>query len=145
MAGPPEGNQNGVKLKDPDLRQRAYDQYCKWLARGKSWKTFTFIEKDSNGGLIMCTGRTIESYLKEFPLEFPSIKKEIAFAQGYAHWEGVVDGSADGSNKDACTPSLNMLMRNKYDWDKETKESITSPKEFDQTLEIVKPNTPNPT
>jgi hypothetical protein len=113
------GNQNGVKIKDPDLRQKAYDKYCEWLAKGKTKKSFTFVE-----GELMCTWQTIESYVKLYPSEFNSLKQEVAYAQGYAHWESVVDGSAEGSNKDASTASLNMLMRNKYKWDIEEKSKI---------------------
>lgn len=134
MAGAPEGNTNAAKLTTPELRKEAYDAYCTWLARGKTKRSFSFVKGD-----IMCTYRAIEEYIKNFPIELDPVKKEVAFAQGYAHWEGVVDGSADGSNKDACTPSLNMLMRNKYSWDKEEKAQENSPKEFDTQLDIVKP------
>lgn len=111
MAAHP-GNQYGVKLKDPELRQIAYQRYCDWLARGKSKKSFTFVE-----GQFMCHWQTIESYIKTYPEEFDPIKKEVAYAQGYAYWENITDGTADGSNKEACVPALNMTMRNKFSWD----------------------------
>lgn len=118
MAGGAQpGNQFGVKIKHPDLRQKAYEQYCAWLARGKSSRSFTFVEGD-----LMCTGKTIESYIKEYPHEFPPIQKEVAYSQGMSVWESVVEDSAKGSNKDANTASLQMLMRNKYGWDKEEKK-----------------------
>ncbi len=116
MGGVVFGNKNGTKIKSPDLRQKAYDQYCKWLARGKSSRSFSFVEGD-----LICTGKTIESYIKDNTTEFPPAKREAAYAQGMAHWESVVDGTAEGSNKQACVPALNMLMRNKFGWDKEEK------------------------
>ena len=112
-----KGNQNGVKLKDPAVRQLAYKQYCAWLALGKSWLSFTFVHE-----FLMCTGETIESYIKLYPDEFPPIQKEIAFKQGYAKWEEITEDSAIGKNKDANTASLQMVMRNKFKWDKKTDE-----------------------
>jgi hypothetical protein len=50
--------------------------------------------------------------------EFPAEQIQIAKSKGYAHWEKVVEDSADGSNQKASTASLQMLMRNKYGWDK---------------------------
>jgi len=131
---PPKGNKFGLKLKEPDLRQKAYHQYCEWIARGKSQKSFTFVEGD-----LMCTYRTIESYMKENANEFPAIQMEIAKSRGYQRWEQVVEDSAEGHNKDANTASLQMLMRNKFDWDKVDSSAASSPKEFDATLNIVKP------
>jgi hypothetical protein len=106
------GNQKGLKIKDPAARQRAYDAYCAWLARGKTKKSFTFIEDD-----LMCTWQTIESYLKTFPTEFNPTKKEVAYAEGCAKWEQLVDDTGEGSNKNTSVPTLNMIMRNKYKWD----------------------------
>lgn len=112
----PEGNENGLKLKDPELRQKAYQKYCEWIARGKSSRSFTFV--DAN---VMCTGQTIESYIRNNPIEFPAIHKEIAKAKGYAYWEQIVEDSASGINQNANTASLQMVMRNKFDWDRNDK------------------------
>lgn len=117
--GPPKNNKNGLKLKEPDVRQEAYEKYCEWLAMGKSSRSFTFKKGD-----LMCVGRTMESYIRDNPLEFPPLKKELAYCQGYAIWEQVVEESAKGINKDASTASLQMLMRNKYNWDKEDKDPV---------------------
>lgn len=135
------GNQNGVKIKDPDLRQKAYKQFCEWLAKGKSPRSFTFIE-----GALMCTGKTVESYIKEYPAEFPPIHKEVAFANGYAIWEQVVEDSATGKNQRANTASLQMTMRNKYLWD--TKEHVSNIEEKQSDLknysEALKANRESP-
>lgn len=112
-----KGNQNGLALKDSDIRQQAYGQYCEWLAKGKMSRSFTFEHEQYS-----CTGETMESYIKNNPSEFSSIKKQIAFSKGLAHWEEIVDGSATGDNE-APTASLQMVMRNKYGWDKEDKNS----------------------
>lgn len=106
------GNNYATKLKDPAARQRAYQAYCDWLAKGKTKKSFTYVEDD-----LMCIWATIENYIREAPQDFDPIKKELAYAAGCARWEQVVDDTADGKNKQASVPTLNMIMRNKYKWD----------------------------
>lgn len=108
----PKGNKFGLKIKDPEMRQRAYEAYCEWLSQGKSAASFTFKE-----GEFKCTSETLKKYFKDTE-EFDSIHIKFAKAQGLACWEEVVAGSAKGINKDANTASLQMLMRNMYDWDK---------------------------
>jgi hypothetical protein len=110
---PPPGNQYGLKLKDPDIRQQAYSQYCDHLAKGKSKRSWCFEHPE-----LTCTWETMEKYLDN-EAEFDPIHKKISETKGYAKWEGVVEDSAVGTNKDANTASLQMLMRNKFGWDKE--------------------------
>jgi hypothetical protein len=112
MIGPPLDNKNGIKLKDPDIRQEAYRQYCAHLAKGKSKRSFVFRHPE-----FSCHWVTLESYIKD-KVEFDPVQMELAKCEGYARWEQVVEDSAEGKNKDANTASLQMLMRNKYDWDK---------------------------
>lgn len=116
--GGQKGNKNGVKLKDPDLRQEAYRQYCEHLAEGYSQESFCFDHPQ-----LTVTYKTMNRYIEENPLEFPPIQKEKAKLKGYKMWEGVAMDSAKGLNKDANTASLQMIMRNKYGWDKEDKEA----------------------
>ena len=120
MAAAP-GNKNGVKLKTPDLKKKAYQQYCEWIAQGKSPRSFTFEEGD-----LSCTGETIQDHIKTNEIDFPTIHIKIAQAKGYAHWEQVVEDSAKGYNEKANTASLQMVMRNKFGWDKkeETSDAI---------------------
>jgi|ERR1700759_622974 len=112
-----KGNTNRTALKEPEIRQQAYDEYCKWLEKGKSSRSFTFEHE-----LYTCTGQTLEAYIKNNPTEFPAIKREIAMNKGLNRWESVVEDAADGKNKEASIPGLQMLMRNKYGWDKEEKK-----------------------
>jgi hypothetical protein len=109
----PVGNKHGVKLKDPKIRQQAYMQYCQHLANGKSKKSWCFEHPE-----LTCTWETMESYLQDMA-EFDPIHKKVAETKGFARWEKVVEDSAEGFNQDANTASLQMLMRNKYGWDKE--------------------------
>jgi hypothetical protein len=116
MCAAPQENENGTKLKAPDIRQEAYRQYCSHLAKGKSKKSFVFRHPEYS-----CHWQTIESYIQD-KIEFDPIHKELAICEGYAKWEQIVEDSATGANKDANTASLQMLMRNKYDWDKAEKD-----------------------
>ena len=117
----PKGNKNGVKLKDADIRQLAYRQYCDHIASGNSKDSWWFEHEQ-----LTCTAQTFDKYIKD-EVEFNPIHKEIAHAKGYRYWETIVHGSADGSNKEANTASLQMVMRNKFKWDKKEEEVEKSP------------------
>lgn len=114
---PLAGNTYGVKLKDKEVRQEAYRQYCAHLAKGKSKRSFVFEHPE-----LTCHWQTIESYMKDTE-EFNPIQKEVALCKGYAHWEQVVEDSATGVNEKANTASLQMKMRNQFNWDKDNKNS----------------------
>lgn len=126
--GAPVGNKFRVAIKDPRIRQKAYKSFCDHLGLGKSIKSWFY---DDDG--VSCTWETMLWYTRDYPEEFDPIKKEIAHIKGYQRWEKVVEESAEGRNKDANTATLQMLMRNKYGWDKkdsndenkETPEQIT--------------------
>lgn len=120
MAAHP-GNQYAKKLVTPELRREAYEQYCQHVSEGYSRKSFTFHKGD-----FKVTWETIDKYMQESPEEFPPIHMQFAKAQGYKHWEKVVSESAIGKNLKANTASLQMIMRNKFDWDKETKSQNTN-------------------
>jgi hypothetical protein len=138
----PEGNQYGVKLKDPGVRQRAFKKFCEWIAKGKSKDSFTFKEDE-----FKCTYKTLLKYFEDNPQEFPTIEREYAFAEGYSVWEGVVEDSATGKNKKANTASLQMLMRNKYGWDKRDPDSVdaTDSTKLNVLKEFFNSITPSPT
>jgi hypothetical protein len=119
----PLGNQYNLALKSPELRQEVYMAFCEWIALGKSPYSFHW-KKDE----FKIAGRSFLTYLEKFPEELLSIHKEFADAQGYARWEQIVEDSASGVNKEANTASLQMVMRNKFDWDaKENTEKKISP------------------
>jgi hypothetical protein len=106
------GNQNARKLDTPELMEYAYKSYCAHLATGKSKMSWNLKTP------VKLTWQTMETYIKENPTVFKAIDKEIAWSDGFGVWENVVEESAIGKNKDANTASLQMLMRNKYGWDK---------------------------
>jgi hypothetical protein len=112
------GNQYGVILKDPAIRQKAYDSFCAHIALGKSIRSWWF-EEDGH----RCCWYTMTKYIKNEE-EFDPVKKSIAQSKGYYHWEQVAEDSATGINKDANTASLQMVMRNKFGWDRVDEKEI---------------------
>jgi hypothetical protein len=112
----PLGNKNGVALKDPEIRQLAFKSYCDHLAKGKSIHSWYFEHGD-----YQCCYKTFKKYL-ENTLEFPPLKLDCAYAKGYAEWEQIAEESAKGINTRANTASLQMVLRNKFGWDKQEKE-----------------------
>lgn len=118
MAGAPKGNKNAIKLKTPELKAEAYRQYCAHLAKGKSKKSWYFEHPD-----LQLTFETMDKYIAENPIDFRPITRQIAEIKGFAYWEEIVEQSARGENQ-ANTASLQMLMRNKYKWDKEDLKEI---------------------
>lgn len=110
------GNKNGMALKDPDIRQIAFKSYLDHLAKGKSKKSWWFEHEE-----LSCIWITMEKYIAENPSEFDPNKVEIALTKGYYAWENISEGSAKGENE-ANTASLQMVMRNKFGWDKKDKD-----------------------
>jgi|SRR5665213_3208562 len=129
--GAQKGNKNRVALKTADVRQMAYDQYCAHLAKGKSKKSWVF-----RHGEITCTWETMDKYL-ENEVEFPPIKKRMAEAEGLKRWEQVVEDTADGTNRRANVAALQMLMRNKFGWDKPSVDNPQAESAYNKQFEAL--------
>lgn len=110
--GPPIGSKNAQKLTTDELKAEAYRQYCEHLAKGKSKRSWYFDHPD-----LTLTWETMEKYMKDEVIFDPS-KKKIAMSKGFGLWEEVVELSANGKNTKANTATLQMLMRNKFGWDR---------------------------
>lgn len=122
-----KGNKSGIALKDKEIRKIAFKEYCDHIASGRSKKTWRFrnpLYKDYH-----CCWRTMERYMKENPTEFQLIHREKAEIDGYYYWETVVADSAVGNNEKANTASLQMIMRNKFGWDKKEENTAEEIKE----------------
>lgn len=113
MAGAPIGNTNALKMKTPEQKERAYQAYCDHISNGFSKATFVYKSDD-----FSVSYKTLDKYIEENPIEFPPIHIEFALIESQYYWEKIVKGSAEGTNKDANTASLQMIMRNKFGWDK---------------------------
>lgn len=139
MAGAPKGNKNAVKLDSPELKHEAYRQYCAHLAEGYAQESFVFVHPE-----ISITYKTLNKHIAENPIEFPPIQKEQAYIQGYAVWEKVVAESARGNNTKANTASLQMLMRNKFKWDKQDKDANGAKEDTTEELSSLRNARPSP-
>ncbi len=132
MAGAPKGNKNGVKLKDPDVRQDAYRQYCQHIASGESKESFVFQHPE-----LTCTYKTMDKYIHENPIEFPPIHKEIAESLSFLHWTGLGKQMMLGEIE-KCQPAIfQMFMRNKFSWDKEDVNEVAECA-ADKVLEMIR-------
>ena len=125
------GNQNGLKLKDPEIRQEAYKQYCQHIASGESKESFVFQHPE-----LTCTHQTMEKYIAKDPIEFPPIHKEIAESLSFLHWTGLGKRMMLGQIE-KCQPAIfQMFMRNKFGWDKEDKAD-SSMSHAEKILDII--------
>lgn len=115
----PKGNKNGLKLKSPDIRQLAYKEYCAHIAQGLSKECFTFKHEG-----LTCTFRTLERYIAENPVEFPPIHKEIAECESLKSWEMTAHDMAKGKIRNCQPAVLQMIMRNKFGWDRDDAEEV---------------------
>ena len=112
----PLGNTNNKKLKTPEIKEEAYRQYCDWIAQGKGKEGWTFQHPE-----ISLTSKTMEKYIRESPIDFPPIHKEMAEAKSYEVWENIGKTLMLGQVKGAQPAIFQMFMRNKFGWDKETR------------------------
>lgn len=114
MAGAPKGNKNAIKFKDPKIAKEAYRQYCNWIAQGNTKEAWTFEHPT-----LSCTSKTMEKYIANNPIDFPSIHKDLAEAKSYLYWLDLGFKMMTGQ-LEKCQPAIyQMFMRNKFGWDKD--------------------------
>lgn len=118
---PPLNNTYAKKLVNDELKRKVFQSYLDHMAKGKSKKSWWYEDDE-----ITLTWQTMDAYIKNESDVFDPIQIECARSKGYNLWEQVVEDSAKGINKDANTASLQMLMRNKFQWDKEDQANKSS-------------------
>ena len=116
-----KGNKDAAKLSTLELKLEAFKQYLNHISRGKTKRSWFFRHPE-----LTLTWETMEKYIANEPSVFDSKQIEAAYCEGYQIWEQVVEDSAKGANKDANTASLQMLMRNKFKWDKQEEQKSSS-------------------
>jgi hypothetical protein len=107
-------NKYAKKLSTEELKRQAFDSYLAHLGKGKSKKSWWFEHPELN-----LTWETMDKYIREEPQVFDSVKIQQAKSKGYQIWEQHAEDSATGENPKANTASLQMVMRNKFRWDKD--------------------------
>jgi hypothetical protein len=101
MAGAPLNNNNAEKYSTPEERQALCDRYCKYLMSGGYPSYFR-----------ECSDKTIERYIKDFPIDFPSEKIEEAERVYKAYYFGILHGGATGKIQGYNAPSAIFLAKN---------------------------------
>lgn len=111
------GNQNGVKLKDPDIRQEAYRQYCAHIASGYPKEAFCFEHPEFD----VCWA-TMDKYIAENPSEFKPNLMQKAKTKRYKHWFDKGQTLMEGGYKNGSPVVWQTIMRNvfkEHGWDKQ--------------------------
>lgn len=115
--GAPKGNKNGLKLKQPAVRQEAYRQYCKHIASGKPKEAFFFSHPEHG-----VTWETMDVYIKENPVEFPPVLMQRAQAERYNFWLEEGGKLIRGEYKGGSPVVWQTIMRNIFKnigWDRD--------------------------
>lgn len=130
------GNKYGVKLKDCDIRQEAFRQYCQHLALGYPKESFFFDHPSSS----VCW-KTMERYIAESPAEFPPYLIEKAKAARYKHWFNEGQILMKGGYKFGSPVVWQTIMRNMFKdvgWDRlDEKDKENAERAIDPRLENI--------
>lgn len=118
------GNKFGVKLKDPEVRQEAYRQYCDHLASGYPKEAFFFDHPKHS----VCF-KTLDKYIRDNPDEFPSFLMQKAKALRYKYWIDEGKKIIQGIYKGGSPVVWQTCMRNIFKdigWDREMQSNDNS-------------------
>jgi hypothetical protein len=128
MAQP--SNTNGIKLKESDVRQEAYAQYCAHIASGYPKEAF-FFEHPTHS---VCY-KTMDKYIKENPIEFPPYLLNHAKSLRYKHWLNEGKKLMQGQYRHGSPIVWQTMMRNIFkdiEWDAPAQQSSISPESTEQ-------------
>lgn len=135
-----QGNSNRLKIKTEHLQQVAYATYCNWIGMGRDKKGFVFEYEDENGNIGHVTQGTIENYVKSQRFNLDPSQMDKAEAYSFQAWEAIGIQMMKGEIE-KCQPAIfQMMMRNKFGWDKDTKNSSvneTDAKKFMQFCDNI--------
>jgi len=118
MAGAPEGNINNKKWKTAKERKAACDAVCKHLSAGYSQSTFPDAD-----------WKTVEYYMKEYPIDFPSDRVTQAKREGGFLWEKIGMTGTIGKIKNFNASSWKFNMANRLGW-KDKHDHTTNDKDI---------------
>lgn len=120
--GAPEGNTNAMKYKTPEERRALCEKFCSYLKAGKPKNYFPDCDFD-----------TIQRYMKDFPIDFPTEQIEAAEREGkqklievgYAGMLGKVPGFRE--------KTWQFIVQNMTDW-RLRKDVTTDGEKIEQTV-----------
>lgn len=113
----------GRSVKSPEERQVAYESFCAHIASGRFKESWYYVNEATGSHW---TVKSLERWIRDTD-EFPLEKLDTAQAQGFQYFEKILLDSASGKNTKANVATLQMLMRNKYGWDKQERREINTP------------------
>lgn len=129
-SGAQPDNKNRQKLTNEGMRKMAFDQYIDHLRKGYPKRTFVFRHP-----LATLTWKSMEKYIRDYPLELPSSHIEAAMAEGEQSWivEGrqMMRGEMEGKTQPVI---YQIMMRNIYKWDREESERTVVKSEAETLL-----------
>jgi hypothetical protein len=111
----PKGNDFNVKWKTPEERQAACDAFCAHIAEGYSMDSFPD-----------ASAKTIRSYAKAYPEDFPAEKLERAARESLLVWERLGMQGAKGEIAGFNATSWIFNMKNRAGW-RDKIEATTPP------------------
>ena len=132
LAEAKKGNKNGVKLKDPNVRQEAYKQYCAHIASGYPKEAFCFEHPE-----LDVTWETLDKYIENNPVEFPPSLMKKARAKRYSTLFGEGMKLMKGGYPGGSPVVWQTIMRNIFKaekWDVKDLEESNVPS---QTVKIM--------
>lgn len=113
----------GRGIKSVEERQQAYADYCAHISKGRFKYSWRYSNPDTGSHW---TYETIERWLRETD-EFEPSQMKLAEASGFEYYENILLDSASGKNTKANVATLQMLMRNKFGWDRAERREINAP------------------
>lgn len=99
-----------------ELGSRVCRALLEHLSEGHSSKSFYFITEG-----FRISYSSLSPYMKNHEDLFPPEEIQFAETQGHKKWEKIVFDAALGKYQGHSAPLIQMIMRNKYDWDKDTR------------------------
>lgn len=121
----PLGNQNALKLTDDNLKKEAYRQYCEHIAAGNPKMSWAFIHPTEP--LKSLTSKTMDKYIRENPVEFPAILKDVAKASCFGHYMEEGKKLMRGEYRHGSPVVWQTIMRNIFKsdgWDVEDTQNL---------------------
>jgi hypothetical protein len=99
--GAPPNNNFAEKYKTPKERQALCERYCSYLKKGGYPSYFP-----------ECSDKTIERYIKDFPVDFPTEKIEEAEREYKRYYFDLLEQGATGKIHGYNAPSAIFLAKN---------------------------------
>lgn len=118
------GNDRSLKLKTPELRKKVFDHFCEHVRQGFSKECWHY--SDETG--LSLTLDAFDRYMREYEHEFDMQKYKSAFNEGLKFHEQLACDIATGTNPKGNVAALQMILRNKYGWDKKKEQPQIDPK-----------------